>query len=351
MLAAFGENRLMPSPELECSLINVRSGYKRTNRSWLLARLLRDLDHWLPDHCERAEANKLQELQRANPKIKDTLRIGLRVTVWQCNEATGRGRHDVVYWSGVGVILIQLLALGLPPLILYGEYFTIMVTGCGIALALASGALGQWTEEKIGVRNIDAGKTKEVLLTEGQGAHDIVMILSGPRDLDLEALAGSYRELRNPHRTRIASSVLAILWIALLVTVAGWEQHTWFLLGVGIIGILHNVFVAGWERTPPALGIPLDFRDIFVNSKVMQVLWELEERYPRAGAAAVDTFFPGGVRSAEKAAWEFASRRYEDWNDRGSPYTQAGVPDAWDMPDSSWVLEKNLNLNIFSRTV
>ena len=258
----------------------------------------------------------------------------------------------MVYWSGIFVSLFQIVVLGLPPLLMYGEYLTIMVTGAGTLLAWLSGSLGQWTEEKIGTRRLEDGKTKDVLLTQGQGAHDVVMIrTSGPIDLDLEALAGTQRRLSKPRWTRIASLILTLLWLALTLTVAGWKQHTWYILGVGIIGMLHNVFLAGWERTPSALGIHMDFENIFVNDKVMKVLWELEQTYPGAGAAAVETFFPGGVREMEKVAWEFAARRYDDWKERNCPYLKDDEPDAWKMPDSQWVDLKTFDPSLFRQPV
>jgi hypothetical protein len=46
------------------------------------------------------------------------------------------------------------------------------------------------------------------------------------------------------------SALLAVLWVSFLITVAGWKQRTWYLLGVGIIGMPHNVGVAGSKRHP-----------------------------------------------------------------------------------------------------
>lgn len=51
--------------------------------------------------------------------------------------------------------------------------------------------------------------------------------------------------------------MLATLWIGFLLIAFGIDSHTWYLLGVGALGMLHNVFVAGWHRDPEAHGIPL----------------------------------------------------------------------------------------------
>lgn len=358
MISAFGENKLMPSPEGNSALINVKSGYCRRNNSWLLARLLRDADHWipvcLPQEWKHAEADKLQELHHLNnEKIEDrkaagSIRIALRATVWTCTASDGKGGHDFVYWSGVLVALVQLLALGIPPILLYGEWFTIMVTGSGTVLAWLNGALPQWVEEKVGVRTLD--KSKDVLLTEGSGSRDLLVLRAPTGCLDLEALAGSQRWLRHPRLTRIYSAALALCWTSLLITVAGWEHHTWYILGVGLIGMIHNIFVAGWERMPSAHGIPLTYERIFVDDKVMKVLWQLEESFPQAGASAVSVFFPGGLKEHERAAWRFAADRYRDWESRESLMKQDGMPDALNMPDSRWVDEGDkVDVRIFGQ--
>ena len=360
MLSAFGDNRLMPSPEVDCLLINASSGYARTNRSWPLNRLLRDRDHWIPRLLPisrgRAVEEKLEELhklntskpvtQRRDPK---SIRIGLRVTVWECLEGDGRGGHDAVYWSGVAVMIVQLLCLGLAPLLLYGEYFTMIMSGCGTALAWLSGALAQWEEEKFGVRRLD--KMKDIFLTEGSGSHDIIMLRSAPGLLDLEALASPQRQLKHPRLTRISSAILAICWIALLITVAGWQYHTWYILGVGIVGIVHNVYVAASARTPKALGIPIRSKDMFLNDKVMKVLWELETAYPNAGASALASFLAGSLSDKERIAWAFATMRCDDWRRRNKPYRNQDKPDAWPMPTASWVDQDDPDLSIFKPPV
>jgi hypothetical protein len=45
---------------------------------------------------------------------------------------------------------------------------------------------------------------------------------------------------------------LAILWTCLLITIAGLDQPTWFLIAIGGVGMLQNVFAAGTVRKPEA---------------------------------------------------------------------------------------------------
>ncbi|KAK5685760.1 hypothetical protein LTR17_026951 [Elasticomyces elasticus] len=358
MRSAMGDNRLMPKPELECKLINAESGYSRNNHSWVLSRMLRDFDFWRPRECDERKAEKLAELRVNNQKQQaqitrelaeatnneakhkiqkrlnqlpntEDIRVALRVSVWDCDAATGQGSGDLVYWSG---ILISALQLGIAalPWGLYDEWYTFLVTGAGTVLAYTSAALPQWREEKIIVRRVKS--PKGVFLTEGNGADDVVLIRCSKGVLDLEALAAPQRDLRSPWTTRILSTIIAFLWVAFLVSVAGWRQHTWYLLGVGIIGILHNVGVAGMKRQPAAWGVNLQYKQTIVDGNVMEVLRKTEQSYPRAGRSLIAEFFPGTLFSREKRLWNYADQRYKAWKRNGFSVFEDGTANAWDMP-------------------
>lgn len=332
MLSAVGDMKLMPKPELDCILVNAKTGHARANCSWVLSRLLRDFDHWRPRDVDDTEEAKLSALRAESKEIKrhsvgvdaeeETIRIALRVSVWQyqdipptvLKDETGnkvvRGSGDWVYWIGIPVAILQ-LGIAAVPWGVYGEWLTFLITAFGTALAFVSGALPQWTQEKIGVSSVV--KAKDVFLTEGNGAHDAVLILGTKGGLDFEALAAPHRELVNHWKTRILSAVFAALWILLLISIAGYTGRTWYLLSIGIIGILHNVFVAGMKRQPKAFGIDLVYKETFVERKVMEVLWKLESRYPMTGKALLEIFFPGKLFPREKSLWDYADRRAIAW--------------------------------------
>ncbi|KAK5174532.1 uncharacterized protein LTR77_001612 [Saxophila tyrrhenica] len=340
MLSAVGNNRLMPSPEVDCIIINAKSGFARTNYSWILSRMLRDFDHWRPALCDRLEQEKLNELREINrssakPRDEDEIRVALRVSVWECNSATGRGSGDVIYWIGLFVTAVQ-FGIAAIPWGLYGEWYTFFVIGAGTALAYAGGALPQWWDEKVGIRKLKYTDTtkerKDVFLTEGNGSHDAILILGCEGGLDLEALAASQRELRSPWTTRVLSFTLAICWIALLISVSGWEQHTWYVLAAGMLGLVHNVIVAGVPRQPQAFGIDLVHRETIVEGKVMQVLRLVEESHPRAGAALLEIFFPGKLFPREQLMWEYAERRAEAWKENSKKVGHVARTEAWPMP-------------------
>nr|POE83377.1 hypothetical protein CFP56_69384 [Quercus suber] len=354
MLSAMGENSLMPKPEFACKVINAESGYSRDNNSWVLSRIIRDFDYWRPQICNQIEAERLAKLREDNERARErhiktiaagmssreppetkSIRIGLRVAVWEFQRGSGRGQGDAVYWLGLFVSGVQ-LAISVVPWALYCEWFSFFVTAAGTLLAYASGALPQWQDEKYGVRTsaIHEGRNerKDVILTKGNGAHDALLIIGCDGGLDLEALASPQRLLPHARSTRVLSGLLAICWVALLITVAGWEQNTWYILAVGMIGVLHNVTIAGARRQPRDWGLDLVYRETIVEAKVMHVLHRVEESYPRAGAALKAEFFNGALFPREQALWEYAERRSKAWKKSGHYPLGNPCVHAWVMP-------------------
>lgn len=193
-------------------------------------------------------------------------------------------------------------------------------------LSYLSASLPQWRREKWHAR----GTPKDVALTLGNGAQHVIIIKASTSSrvmaLDLEDLAAG----RAPDlwSTRIATTILAVLWLALLITCTGIHVHTWYLLGVGSVGMLHNIIVAGAPRRPEALGLPLELvrenntendpvvvaeggeeevtecgAAVFAEPKVMWTLMALEERYEGYGKALVPEFFGGKLLSWEEKWW------------------------------------------------
>lgn len=346
MLSAVGDNRLMPSPEVDCCVINAQSGYLRSNKSWVLSRILRDFEHWRGDEPIKIENAKLEEL-RAEAKKEaeedgksfnpEDVRIGLRITIWQCKEASGKPPGDWIYYIGFGVAILQ-LGIAAIPWGLYGEWLIFLIVLAGTLLSFLSGAIPQWQKEKFGVRTSDK---KDVFLTRGNGDHDVLLILGCDNGMDLEALASPYRELKGITYTRRLSLLIATFWILLLLTIAGYGQHTWFMMAAGLIGLLTNVGVAGRHREPKALGIDLEYVDTIVDRKVMSVLWLLEKERPKAGASLIAEFFPGKMFPREEKLWEYADARVKQFKEatkardetlKKNPHAQVPVPTLWRMP-------------------
>ncbi|EWZ79011.1 hypothetical protein FOWG_16788 [Fusarium oxysporum f. sp. lycopersici MN25] len=297
VVGAIGENKLMPLPDTSCEVINAKSGYKRGNTSWIIGRIVRDYDEWkdekvserlktmlaAKDKFDREKANT--EIPGSGDKLKYPKNAGLCISVYEAGEAQmGTPGYDFVYWLGFGTTILQ-LGIAAIPCGIFGDWGIFLITVSGILLSFATGSLPQWKEEKWACR--DKSK-KDVILTKGT--------------------------------TRFALIGLAALWILLLITASGIKQNTWFLLAIGGVGILQNIVVAGKMRHPAAYGMPLTFVKVIGSPKVMDTLFEVEEKYPYAGANMVDTFFSGGkLRDYEEKRWENlakdAEARWKEWKD------------------------------------
>jgi hypothetical protein len=339
LMSVAGDERLMPdTPDCPSILINCENAYIRTNNSWVLGRILRDYEDKL--------------LKKAN--------YSMRIDIFTATQVKDiRSSIDYKWIFGWLVILVQQV-IAFIPWILYGDWAIFMVTAAGTIFALIYGSLPQWSAEKWSTREIRDGKKKIVCLTRGNGhRHALVLICKGPM-WDLEAMASAVPSERRG--TRSISLILTIGWTLLLITVSGLKQNTWFLIGVGGMGMLQNYFAAGRPRTPAAFGFHLEpynpvetiigYREnpkdkaidadnsdeeedapndqntpsvvmtrlphnVREGPGVMGALMALEDEMKGAGAALATVFFPGGIKyeperyrfNREKKYWKKAFRR------------------------------------------
>ncbi|KAK0431195.1 hypothetical protein EV421DRAFT_2011865 [Armillaria borealis] len=294
LMNVLGDGRLLPPPDYPAMVINAQNGYKRDSKSWVLGRLLRDFQRPLRDS------------------------VGMTITVFEAVEPESAGIPSVDLWwcSGLLVIIVQ-LAVAAIPCALHQNWSILFITAAGTMLALVTGALPQWRSEKWACRR----KTKKVLsVTGGNGSRYAMVILGRGVGLDLEDLAAAEpprMRRRGKHDnsaflfTQVACFTLATLWIVFLITVTALKQDTWYLLGVGCLGMVQNVLVAGTERHISTSGIHLEKVDEYQQEEVMDALMDLEEDYPKVGKSLVTELFPSGLHEAEIQWWAGSKEGYE----------------------------------------
>lgn len=126
-------------------------------------------------------------------------------------------------------------------------------------------------------------------------------------------------------KSRLFSMVSAGLWLVLIILVEGLAQDIWFLVAAGTAGMVYNLCVSSFCRTPEAHGVPIvqwegsdgKFGRRFISPdgsigqrpKVIATLMELEKKFPGAGHSLRPIFFPGRLKLTENEAWnniEFA---------------------------------------------
>lgn len=232
LLAAFGDMALMPACDHPSVLVNCATGFARENRSWALGRLLRD-------HEIRYGVDPRSVEQGGGAE-------SLRIDIFELLPA-GSLALDLVWWLGWVVLLIQ-LAISIIPWAIYGDWSITLVTLCGSFLAITTCALPQWNQEKWAARRVD--RHKVTCLTRGNGSRHIMVFIVSPNAWDFENLA-SGSSLPRPE-TRVITLGLMVLWTCLLITVSGINYHTWYLVCIGGIGMLQNLFAAGAPRRPEA---------------------------------------------------------------------------------------------------
>ena len=101
LLSAVGNNLLMPPPDTSCIVISTTLGYARTNQSWILGRILRDLE--LGGLTEEAK----QALNNFPNRYK-VPKKSLCVSCWEPipNAKPKKPTKDWVWWSDYVVIFL-----------------------------------------------------------------------------------------------------------------------------------------------------------------------------------------------------------------------------------------------------
>ncbi|KAF5856654.1 hypothetical protein ETB97_007043 [Aspergillus alliaceus] len=343
LLNAIGSGAFLPEPDYPGSVIVVGSGDTRKNQAWVIGRLLRDLELEVESEFDKWEwiDENTNQMVKTNPGDS-----GLLVTVYETlparqgyflsGYAPKEPKKDALWWTYFPITLTQLV-IGAVPWIISGDWAVFFVTACGIVLALVTGSLRTLFLEKYACRH---HSPQIYAIARGNGHRHVFLILPNSRDKDkssalyLDDLASAVQH--GGWQTRAISIVLAALWVGFLVTVGGIDTNTWYLLGIGALGMAHNVFVAGWHRAPEAHGIPLQRAQGIKNEfgrrqkgaknrpRVMDVLFDLEDAIPEAGFALRDLFFTGTLRPNEIEKWQ---SKQNDLKDRKTEWRKKRYPE------------------------
>lgn len=318
LLSAVGDNLLMPPPDISCIVISTTLGYARPNRSWILGRILRDFElNGLTKKARQALSDLLKKHQV--PKKS------LCVSIWEpmLNAQPKTPIKDWVWWSGYVIMVLQLF-LASVAWEYWGDWIVFVITLGGTALALLTSSLPQWRRERWPCRE---ATTKSFVLCRGNGCQHALAIYGNGAGIDLEDLASTGEGATTEAYTRVVMGLLTAGWVSLLITVSGVKTQTWFLLGIGAIGMVHTVFVAGKSRSPSAFGIHLTPHDYVLEEDVMKTLKEVERRYPGIGISMLSTFFPGELKDAQEIQYwkeqkETKKSRYAQWKESKQPSKQ-----------------------------
>ncbi|KAI0423969.1 hypothetical protein F5Y09DRAFT_336153 [Xylaria sp. FL1042] len=307
LVSAVGNKVFLPPPEFSAGVFSSEWGYQRINQSWILCRLLRDFEEsWMPS----ATLERLLKLRASTDPNRR--RVGLIVSIFEASDKQEAGVpvRDYLWYSGYAVTVLQL-----------GIFFVALA---GSTLAYLTANLPHWHQERW---QCSRKSNKKFVVTRGNGAQHAIVILGAGRSLDLEDLSTSSEAFPLPISTPWVYTMLTVLWCALLITVCGIQEQRWFLIAIGAIGMIHTVLITGCPRNPEFFGIPLDFKEVIGQSKVMKTLMEVEEAYPGIGRSMIGMFFPGNLHPGEVLWWADALAREKDLKKRARQLKQATSPE------------------------
>lgn len=220
----------MPDADVtDLLVINARTGHVRTTKTWLLGRLYRDVEIQMDKEMVKEQPHA-SSAKQALPKISIGERPweALRISIFELDLEhclrQGVPTWDWLWLSGISVIFLQ-LCISIVPWILYGAWDIFLITACGNILAVLGGSLPQWTREKW---SCPKNGSDTVIITMGNGSRHAMVIL-GQRGvgLDFEILARGTRISTPTWTTRVATGVLAVLWVGLLLTASGLKWNAW----------------------------------------------------------------------------------------------------------------------------
>lgn len=315
-MSIFGDQFLIPEPDNTVYVINPRSGNVKRNESWLLGRLVRDLEFLVDDKLKDKKKKKgilITRWTAGNTYETIEKRSQKKQQVQQETQFEGTHR-DLIWWSYFLVLITQLGVATFPPMFVHHHrnWRILYITGAGNILSVATASLRVWRDEKFRCR--PTKKPITFVLTRGNGHRHafVIEVNAGISSHNLEDLA-----IRRPceidRLTKVSFIFSTGFWVFLLISIGGLEEDTWYLLIVGIVGTIHSLVVAGSRRTAKAHGVPLEAADPLVvedprdpekyDQGQMAALKSAEEAKPGIGLALLRIFFPGDLGD-DQAYWD-----------------------------------------------
>ena len=274
----------------------------RDFESWQHRSVRKKVQEMLDEKWSEIKERHRKNLPNLSQIVERPTQAGLCIAIYHAKPPKiGCPGYDAVYFSGIGTMILQLVIAAVP-LGLFGDWNILLIMICGTIFSLTIGALTQWKKEKWACRQKSNGT---FILTRGNGSQYAIVFLGENQGLNLEDLAGGSLTIDTftSLTTRLVVIIIAILWILLLITAAGINMNTWFLLAVGGVGTLQNMYTAGASRNPAAFGMPLTFDRVIGKTKVMDAIYAVEKELPGVGRNLVQIFFPGGLLQKEKDQW------------------------------------------------
>ena len=267
-----------PAHDWPSTVINVNSGYARTNRS-------ATIEHLLQSHASKPTSR------------------GLTLTFLYTSHAPGMPGGDLAAWSAPAVMLVQLVGASMLERVGASQsVFQLVSTGMYLSVLSGITLIFQRKQE---LRSARAVKQREVVcVTSGNGSTDAIVVVTEPGGAKIEDIAAA-RTGGLGIGASIFVALLLATWAVLLLTFTKLSAvDAWCVLGVCALGTIHATYLARTWRSAKGLGFKFEKKTVVHGDKVMTALMAAEEIEDGVGLALLPVFFPGPLRPKEEEWWE-----------------------------------------------
>jgi hypothetical protein len=283
-LAAFstalsGTSELLPKPEIDCRVMNLKSGHARANKSFLISRVLRDLES---KYANRVSGLTIEILDASNPL---------------------QSVKAFPYTSAVCIIQMALLLVAF---LRHDHGHVLLLFATAHALNFGISFMPAWTVQKFSARK-DGGKEATYALIRGNGHRHVFIVRNKHKDAwnleDLASMASARHDyVHSLELFILACAVIIFSGVAVLSAMLSDHEALYFLASLAM-GTVGNILVGVLSQEPAMHGMPLNSIEVITHdSKVMATLQSLEEKYEGLGEPLLKEFLPAGI-TEEAQAW------------------------------------------------
>ncbi|KAF2818522.1 hypothetical protein CC86DRAFT_308880 [Ophiobolus disseminans] len=277
---------IVAKPENASKVVNLEYGHARANNSFVLARILRDLE---ARYSGKAGGLSIQILDAGMQKQPLSWSQVFHVNV-----------------MSTAMMMVQLY-VAIFAFLGAGDVNPLLFLGAGLFLMEGIANLPVWKATKFSARK-DSGCNSTYALTRGNGHRHVFVIRNTHADTwNLEDMASGptyYDYTATPEYIVIVLTALTSLALTIVSTTMS-DYSALNILWILAIGTLKNVLTAALPRESWMHGISLTSVETISNDrKVMLALQELEDKYLGTGHALVKEFFPGGLNDDDQKWWD-----------------------------------------------
>lgn len=159
---------------------------------------------------------------------------------------------DSVWWTGLLIIAAQ-LGIAVVPWVRFVNWGVMLILLSGTMLALITSSLPQRRQDKWSGARLDRHSVN--ILTRGSGHRHIMVFVGSKGSYNLETMATAQARARL--ETPVMAVISATLWAGLLICTSGLKQDSWFLVSIGGLGMLQNIYAAGRARSQDTTGLKI----------------------------------------------------------------------------------------------